>query len=306
MILAFHNAFSSDRLTGNAIDFILPKLAKDFSEEFCRFVDGGAGIGGTAMEYSRILAANLDESAFNKARITCYEPLLENYTEMTNRLANIDICRLRNAAIANTNGTARFCVPRRQTGNSETWGKGTSYDGFLNDTQQYYESIEVNTVRMEDDLDGPQDFVKLDLQGGELDAIRGLGKLLSETKLLYIEAQLMKDNDACQYLAENGFALFFDKFQFGLMPGATEVPITQLTRLGISIDRMRLSNNSGMPLILWGYVAKNGRDLFNKYSFVEEVREYLKGSGIQYMQTDAICVNVKYSNKIFPAFDEVI
>lgn len=160
-------------------------------------------------------------------------------------------------------------------------------------------------VRMDEDLTATPDFVKLDLQGGELEAIKGMGRFLSDVKVLYVEAQLNMDNDACQYLAENGFNIFFDKFQFGLRAGQIEVPILKLEKLGIRIDKMRLPSGTGMPLIFWGYL-ENGRNLFQDYSFTQEVREIIKEAGIGYFQTDAICVNTKYSDKIYPHFHKII
>lgn len=137
MLLAFHNAFENDRLSDSAIDFILPTLTKELSNEFCRFVDGGAGIGGTAIAYNRILESNLDNDIKEQACIVCYEPLIENFSEMSKRLAQTTLCRLRNVAIAGANGTAKFAVPSRLQGNSESWGQGTSYNGFLGDRGGY-------------------------------------------------------------------------------------------------------------------------------------------------------------------------
>jgi FkbM family methyltransferase len=307
MLLAFHNAFSSKRIAGAAVDFVLPTLAKHLQGGFCRFVDGGAGIGGTAVEYDKVLEANLDEANAGSATVTCYEPLAENFAELSQRLADHTRCRLRNVAVANANGKTAFIVPSRQAGNAAHWGAGTSYNGFVNDNRPDpgYEKVDVDMVRIEDDVSEPQDFVKLDLQGGELEAIKGMGSLLKDAKVLYVETQLLADEKACDYLSENGYAIFFDKFQFGLLPGRNDVPLKQLGKLGISIDRIFLPGTSGLPLIFWGYMEA-GRDRFDGFSFSHETRKELKAVGVEYFQTDALCVNTRFSDQIFPLFNAVI
>lgn len=89
VLLAFHDAFSGSRLSGHAIDFILPTITKRFQDQFCRYVDGGAGVGVTALQYSRILESSLEGEAKAAASIVCYEPLVENFKEMSTRLATI-------------------------------------------------------------------------------------------------------------------------------------------------------------------------------------------------------------------------
>ena len=307
MLLAFHNAFASARVEDTALDFMLPALTKKLQNGFCHYVDGGAGIGHTGLAYNRILEASLEEPNKGRARITCYEPLAENFAEMSKRLTDTRRFHLRKLAVSSANKMTKFVVPHRQTADNENWGRGTSYNGFVDNGAPHpgYETIEVEMVRLEDDLETQPDFVKLDLQGGELEAIKGLGKMLTDVKLLYIETQLMGNEQACQYLAENGFVVSFDKFQFGLLSNTGQVPIKQLRDLGIVIDRMYLPNGSGMPLVIFGYLEK-GRDLFDGYSFSTDTKAALKKIGIEYFQTDAICINTKYSNEIFSELHSII
>ena len=44
---------------------------------------------------------------------------------------------------------------------------------------------------------------------------------------------------------------------------------------------------------------------FKDYSFTQEARQIIKETGIEYFQTDAICINNKYSDKIYPYFNSV-
>lgn len=307
MLLAFHNAFASSRVEGNAIDFILPAMTKKLQKDFRHYVDGGAGIGHTGLEYNRILESCLEDENKADARITCYEPLSENFTEMTKRLTDTQRFDLRKLAVSSANKPTKFIVPHRQTAESEAWGRGTSYNGFIDNGTPHsgYETIEVDMVRLEDNLNTAPDFVKLDLQGGELEAIKGLGNMLADVKVLYIETQLLGNEQACQYLADHGFMISFDKFQFGLLAKTTQVPIKQLRKLGIVIDRLFPPNRTGMPLIIFGYLEA-GRDLFDGYSFSQDTKDSLKKLGVEYFQTDAICINTKYSNVVFPELHSII
>ena len=71
MLPAFHNAFASSRLKDNAMDFMLSALTKKLQNEFCHFVDGGAGIGHTGLTYNRVLDVCPDDEIKGSARITC-------------------------------------------------------------------------------------------------------------------------------------------------------------------------------------------------------------------------------------------
>jgi len=86
MILALHNAFAAGRIKGSGLDYLLPVLTSKLQDRFCRFVDGGAGVGSTGKTYDRILTECLSEKNQQHAKITCYEPLEENFAVMTGRL----------------------------------------------------------------------------------------------------------------------------------------------------------------------------------------------------------------------------
>ena len=110
-------------------------LTKKLQNEFCHFVDGGAGIGHTGLTYNRVLDACLDDEIKGSARIICYEPLAENFVEMSTRLADNQHFHLRELAVSSENTKKTFVVPHRQTAEGNVWGRGTSYNGFRGDTK---------------------------------------------------------------------------------------------------------------------------------------------------------------------------
>lgn len=78
------------------------------------------------------------------------------------------------------------------------------------------EETEVNTTRLDDlnDIDGPIDFIKMDIQGAELQALRGGEQLLTQTSVIHTEVEwvaMYKDQplfaEVEQYLRHQGFVL---------------------------------------------------------------------------------------------------
>lgn len=74
--------------------------------------------------------------------------------------------------------------------------------------------IEVPAVRIDDHWQGPIDLLAIDLQGSELEALKGMGKLLNDVKYIITEGQykrLYHDtpliSDIAEYLSEFGFVL---------------------------------------------------------------------------------------------------
>ncbi|MDJ0929225.1 MAG: FkbM family methyltransferase [Gammaproteobacteria bacterium] len=315
MLLALHDAIAVSRLKSSGLDYLLPRLVAKLQSQFCRFVDVGAGVGTTALEYHEILKQSLGTGFLRhlrgdgpRASITCYEPLPENFAELSKRLAGLRECRLREAAAWNENGTEMFTVPNRQTAAAETWGVGTSWEGTIlpnKRKRRKYESVEVRTVRLEDDLDEVPDFVKLDLQGGEMPAIEGLGDMLDDIKLLYVETQLMKQEPTCQFLADNGFVVMYDKYQAALSHGVTRIPAQALRDLGIVIDDIVFVPGTSEPPVMWGHFT-TGQALLDGYSIAPAARDALWDLGISYVQVDALCINRKYQDMMLTELEGVI
>lgn len=74
--------------------------------------------------------------------------------------------------------------------------------------------ITLDTLVSEEKIDGPY-FVKIDIEGGEMDALLGASEMLRDTAALTLECEVFYDQgsvsrftDICAYLSERGFALF--------------------------------------------------------------------------------------------------
>lgn len=232
------------------LDLLLPQITKLLQDDFIYWVDGGAGVGTTSAAYAAILDRELHEENKAKSLVACYDPLPENVAVLRERFGDAPRFLIRDVALSNAAGEAIFSVPSRITSaGAGPWAPGTSYSGSLKHAAADREKITVKTVRLADEGIPRFDFVKLDLQGGELDALKGMGDKLKEAKLLYIETQLLHNWDVLSFLSENGFFLLFDRLQFGFDSSTKYLPFEALNKCGITIDRMHLPQNSGMPLI---------------------------------------------------------
>lgn len=291
MLTLAHAYLDTGRFKGSLLPFVLSRLTADLDAEFCRFADCGAGIGHTSQAYASLLDKHLSDEAKADALLACFEPLPENFQQLQKNVTSQGFVKLHQEAVSNVAGSVDFYVPSRMGSGSTGWTEGTSYGGSLQ-KKSASERVTVDAVRLEDAYREPFDFVKLDLQGGELKAIQGLGNLLPLVKLLYVETQLLSRDTTTDYLNKNGFITLFDDIQFGLKAGTAAIPHGVLQSLGIRLTRTHLPTTSGFPLICWGHFAPDA-DLFDAatLSFKPAVVQKLLDAGVNYMQTDVLAIN---------------
>ncbi|MEL6642883.1 MAG: FkbM family methyltransferase [Pseudomonadota bacterium] len=143
-------------------------------------IDGGAGYGGTAREM-------LDAGA---AHVHAFEPFEGNHKffETDDRIT------LHKAALGAHNGRGSFKVPQTVKEGTVGWEDKVGYSsaGALeSDTIKTWNPFDkrrshVEVVRADDVVDHA-DFIKLDLQGGEPDALAGMPRLLAGASVLWVE-----------------------------------------------------------------------------------------------------------------------
>jgi FkbM family methyltransferase len=287
-------------IQGSALDYILPKMVKFYQTGFCRFADCGAGVGHTALGYVKALKDNLSEDALQKASIYAYEPLPENFAELSLRTKEITQIKARNTAVSNFTGSSSFLVPSRMTGKSQSWGEATSAVGYLSDAVGG-ETVNVEVVQLENEIETFFDFLKLDLQGGERNALIGVGKRLREVKLVYAEHQLLgrRESQPLDFLLSNGFVCFFDALQFGFDKKLNEPPLKLLKEAGVEIDRVRLADSRGFPNIFWGTLSmEKSTRLKLDGTFPQDFIDKLRDAGLVYLQTDVLAININNQHEV--------
>lgn len=288
-------------IQGSALNYILPKMIKFYQRDFCRFADCGAGVGHTALTYLEALKKNLLEDALPRACVYAYEPLPENFAELSLRTKEVPMIQARKTAVSDFHGSASFLVPSRMTGKSQSWGEATSAVGHLS-SAGVGDVVNVDVTRLEDEIKPYFDFLKLDLQGGERSALVGAGAQLRGTKLVYAEHQLLarKETQPLEFLLENGFICFFDALQFGFDKKLQELPIALLKETGVEIDRLRLADTRGFPNIFWGSLSiEKTLRLQPDGTFPDDFINKLREAGFVYLQTDVLAVNVDNQREVF-------
>lgn len=233
-------------------------------------VDGGAGSGSTAKEIISGLTPGRS--------LLAYEPFVGNHRFWGNQNHNIE---LRKRALSSFNGEGSLRVSSTVSAES-TWGKekdmvGYSSVGYLaNGSKSRPLDYAVSVVRGDDDLvgDEPIGVVKLDLQGGEKDAIEGMQTILrSSVKLVWIE--MLASNTELVELMNN----------FGLVIADTEY--LYLFRGEPSSESLRHFNvTSGIFKLSTDEKAWKGTPIKKWEDFPAQIEEYRSRFGL--IQTDLI------------------
>ena len=116
------------------------------------FVDVGAFTGDSAIDF----ISSFGENSYKK--ILCYEICKENVEKMQKNLKNYKNVYIIEKAITNFNGTTHF---------------DKSLDLSTNSTQENGE-LSVDAVKLDDDITEKITMVKMDIEGGEMNALIGM------------------------------------------------------------------------------------------------------------------------------------
>lgn len=174
-------------------------------------IDGGAGAGAITKQ----MLAHIGGMVY------AFEPFPGNHPFFMEH----ERVALHKAALAREASVAKLYVSSMVT-ESSGWGRqglaGYSSMGYLLDE---YKSLDLEKTPPEKLFDVPCvaadevipsdqaiDLVKLDLQGGELNALRGMQRITQRARMLWIE--YTGQRDLAPYLIEQGFTLFETEYFF--------------------------------------------------------------------------------------------
>ncbi len=168
-------------------------------------IDGGAGFGDTSLSMLKYLQPS--------AKIYAYEPFEGNCRFLEDLPAQITLYK---QALYSENTKKQFYVSSTISKESE-WGnlgrEGYSSLGHIVDEAPVGEGkvYEVDCVALDSYVKNPQDisFIKLDLQGGELHALKGMENITKYVDFMWIE--YMGQKDLFDYLESLDFAIFDTK-----------------------------------------------------------------------------------------------
>jgi FkbM family methyltransferase len=232
-------------------------------------IDGGAGFGSTSKKILDFLGP--------KGVVFAFEPFPGNHRFFETLDSRI---QLHKSALAETNKTMGFRVPSVVKENS-TWGEkdmtGYSSVGFLSENS--YDTV-VQCVRADDVIPNHHtvDFIKLDLQRGEYNALRGMQSILKHVKIMWVE--YIEGQELLNFLANSGFLIFDTQYLFLGKPTQNALQFFEL-----SDEPFKLSTDR---TAWYGFKKKDWKN------FLIEFHAYKKEFGL--IQTDLVCVNRKYKD----------
>jgi len=246
-------------------------------------IDGGAGSGTTANQMLEHLPAD--------AVIYAYEPFPGNHRFFEGCSQQI---KLMKRALADKSSEMTLAVSAVVPDDSD-WGKrgltGYSSAGHLVQGSPTHEhDTVVESVRADEDIPPTAriGFVKLDLQGGELNALKGMSDFLrADVVFMWIEYMFSAGTaprDLHAHLVQNDFLLFDTEYLFRGTPSDEAKDYFEVSRTG------ELSNGAA---VWYGFKRLPWNDFFAESArFAED---------FSLIQTDLCCINRKYLDDFLSA-----
>jgi FkbM family methyltransferase len=282
-------------------------------------VDGGAGVGS-------FTDAVINDIA--DASVICFEPLPNNVRVLRSRFGQRPAVKIRETALGDRPATVTFEVPDRLGIPDTWWEPGTSYGGFVSRSllvptlknwakrvlgreTPRYQRISVQMARLDSQLEESPDLLKLDLQGGEPEAINGLGGFLAKTKVIKLEVivkggvpgQGLAKSQCFRALREAGFLVFVCDFHFAVPQLSVELR-GYLTRCGVEIEWEkqfpsqremhvcgRWPENRPLPIESQSLLGKP------RVGLNSELENLLSESGALFFSIDLIALNRNYAQQ---------
>lgn len=245
-------------------------------------VDGG---GFTGSFVDAVIKHGFDDSL----DIWCYEPNPANYRFLELKYKDKEAYTqrpgivLREKALGRANGTECFNLPMTTGEDGKTPGgwlaKGPCFSNKKSE-------ITVDVTTLAEDLPSVPSLIKLDLQGGELNALRG-AKSVSDTSMLWLEAFLFRKaaTPLTTFLLDSGFTVYHGSYQIGYIN--EEDALKFVERLG---GRVHLHNKKAK--IIRCTISGDG-ELPMKLEGLDEKHE-----GVGYICTDLLCLNSQFPKEL--------
>lgn len=242
-------------------------------------VDGGAGSGSTSREIASFLP--------DGKQVYAFEPFQGNHRFFNKEEHKIILCT---EALSCVKKRMLFRVPSVVTSDSH-WGRqgmtGYSSVGYLiEDTEAQGEGVYAVDADLGDNLipTGREiGFVKLDLQGGELSALKGMTRVLKTTRLAWIE--FTNQDGLLDFLAEQNFMIHDTEYLFDGYPSNDLLDDFNIT-------------NPCLPLST-GKSAWLGFRTKPWINYEARFKYYQSSYGL--IQTDLLCVNRRYLDEFTSA-----
>ena len=241
-------------------------------------IDGGAGTGSTSRVMRKFMSQGTNVYAF--------EPFPGNHRFFNAKENGIQLIR---KALADDEKVMTFRVASVVTEDS-VWGKkgmaGYSSVGYLvpNGTATG-QDLQVECVCADNVIPAASNigFVKLDIQGGELSALRGMTRILEAAKLLWIE--FTGQAGLLDFLIEHDYIVFDTEYFMMGQPTAESQLIFDVSKIDVVLSTNKLA---------WFGFRKRAWKNF-ELEFAKAKKE------MSMVQTDLLCVNKRYIDEFIAA-----
>ncbi len=162
-------------------------------------IDAGANIG----FYSSMFCNLVGESG----KVYSFEPDNKNFKKLTKAVEQFKNCELINAAISQNSGVLKFYTSHR-----------LNVDHRTIEPEEYDSVEEVKCFALDDyfKIGKKIDFVKMDIQGAELDALNGMKRLLTENPDVKVISEFWPYGILRAGHEINNFFSFIDSLDFNI------------------------------------------------------------------------------------------
>ena len=253
-------------------------------------IDGGAGFGQATRAMLSVLEKN--------GKIIAFEPNLDNHKFL--KFNDKRIILKKKALYSNTKNI-NFFIPSKVT-KSKSNSKWSKYNGYSSvghifdfdkNKNSFYAFIKfflykfffkkiktVPAIRLDNILkiNCPIDFVKLDLQGGEYEALKGFGKKINQTKYFWIE--YTGDSRIFKFFPRNKFNIYDTNYM------SFKISKEHLESKGLKVVKKFITSNNKKSLI-----SHRIKKIKNYTKWFNEICSY------GFIQTDLFIINKDYKNK---------
>ena len=284
----------------------LIKFVLDFNPRLLTpIVDGGAGIGDTTSDFLNISP---------EIKVYAYEPLARNVEILMKRFAGNSQVEIRGVALNKEDRSVVLLTPSRLVKASGQWGSGSSYNSYIRKERRtiretlgairrgmwHSDTSRIRGIKLDTEPFIP-DVIKLDLQGGEFNALLGgLGKL-DYVKIIQLEQLLFENNlvlmnfPALDILMSKSFILHFGAIQFETKLPINHVTIDSLIRLGFTnIRHLKNGEFSSGNMVICQFTSTGvvSIDIFSN-----KLVQILNPYDVKYIQMDVIGINSNWKDE---------
>jgi FkbM family methyltransferase len=156
------------------------------------------------------IAARMLEAS-PQSRVVAFEPFPGNHRFIDQKLGSDPRARIVKKAVSNNNTPAKFYVATTVENGTGDWAgmEGYSSAGLIVSAkdQRAENAITVPMCRLDDEINEPVRFLKMDVQGGEFRVLDGAQRLFDHHGVELVLTEFMGDRRIIDFLAQRGYAI---------------------------------------------------------------------------------------------------